>query len=163
LRFLGEVLAAQGKLAEAEATFREVLAIQRKEPDRDNLGTAETLRFLGGTLRQAGKLAEAEGTLRDAAALHRKLSNPQRSPYLAWTLEQLAAVLEAQGRLAEAEDLFRECLAIKSKVLGNQNPNTIGTLNYLVQTLRQQGKEADAKALLESQTNSATEKKSEPR
>ncbi len=147
LNFLGQVLMSESKFAEAETALREALAIERKRPVGDDLQVAETLRFIGYTLHHAGKLPEAEAVLREALAVHRKVSDPQRSPALAWTLDALADVLRAQNKFAEAEEPLRKALPIYRKVFGNQHPKTIGALNSLLDVLRQQGKQAEMEEL----------------
>ena len=66
LNNLGELLGSQAKLAEAEAFYRDALAIYRRLHKGDNRDVARSLHNLGYTLRARGKLAEAEPYLRDA-------------------------------------------------------------------------------------------------
>jgi serine/threonine protein kinase len=162
LRFLGQILDAQGKLDEAEATHRRAIAICRNLGATNTYHYAGVLRFLGDTLMHEKKLVEAEAVYREALAVHRKFSDQQRSSELAWDLTSLAELLNQQGNYAEAEDAFRHVWLIQKKVLGEDHPYTLRTRSQLIAVLQKAGKTNEAKALLESRTNTVTEKESEP-
>ncbi len=144
---LGQVLQAEGRLDEAEVTLREALDLQQKNFKLDHPFTADPLRFLGNVLGQMGENTEGEAKLRQALAVHRKVSDQQRSIHLAWVLDDLAGTLSAQGKYTEAETSIREALAIQKRVFGHQNPNTVRSLNLLVDVLQRAGKQDDADAL----------------
>jgi len=83
-----------GRLAEAEAIYREVLAAF---PDRP-----EALVLLGDIAHRTGRSAEALERLEHAVRV-----NPSAASYH----QQLGMVLESCGRLAEAERAYRKALA----------------------------------------------------
>jgi hypothetical protein len=118
--------------------------MQKKLFGDEHREVSQTLRFLGGAVRRAGKLADAEAILRQGVAMQRRVSDQQRSPFLAWALDELAGLLHDQGRSAEAEGLLRESLTIKRVTLGDANPNTIGTGSFLIEVLQAQGKSNEA-------------------
>jgi eukaryotic-like serine/threonine-protein kinase len=175
-------LRSQGKWAEAESYSREGLAMKRRILARDSAAMITTpkrdvalgikrrdehelaisLRDLGLILHGEGKLAEAEGLYREALTIFKKASGDMH-PDVAFTLDWFAGVLSDAGKLAEAESTFREALVIQRKLYARRDRNLVATLNGLARILERQGKLAEATALLEAQTNSAAEKKSEPR
>jgi Flp pilus assembly protein TadD len=84
-----------GRLAEAEASYRELLALHPEHPDALNL--------LGSVARQGGDLAEAEQlTLRAIAA----------DPRVALYFRNLARTYTLQGRDAAAVETYRRALAL---------------------------------------------------
>lgn len=107
---------AEGRYAEAEASYRNRLALQEKHRG-DILGQetdiAKSLSALAGVLSAQGKYEEAETKARAAVAeveaYNRKYSF--RNLDLLWSLKALAEVLYAGGKYAEAESRAREALS----------------------------------------------------
>jgi Tfp pilus assembly protein PilF/SAM-dependent methyltransferase len=93
---LGLALRAQGKVAEAAASFRRALAIN---PD-----AAETHSNLGNVLMEQGHVAAAANAYGRAVALN---------PGLAALHANLGDALWAQGKLAEAEASHNQALALE--------------------------------------------------
>jgi Flp pilus assembly protein TadD len=91
----GVILQGLGRLAEAEARYREVLAAAPMLANVHN--------NLGGALRQQGRLAEAEAAYRDAVAL---------APNSAIFHDNLGIVLSDLRRHADAEASFRAAVAL---------------------------------------------------
>jgi serine/threonine protein kinase len=156
--FLGQTLDAQNRRGESEAILREAVAVSKRVTGGDHLLVADSLRFLGYTLHHGGKLAEAESVLRESLAIHRKVSDQHTGMAMAWALAELAYVLNDESKYPEAEFVARESLAIKTKAQGEVS-DTVGTRNLLIEVLRKQGKQAEAKALIEGQANAILEKK----
>lgn len=143
---LGFVLTRQEKLAEAEATYRDVLTLQRKlTHGRENLDLASLLNGLAGVLEDQGKLQEAEAMFRDALAMRRKFSGND-DPLVANTFANLAYSLYEQGKLIEAEAMYRNALAIM-----RDNPSgvhdTMRDQHQLANVLQREGKLAEAEAM----------------
>jgi tetratricopeptide (TPR) repeat protein len=63
---LGNVLRAQGKLAEAEPLLREALEVFRRKLGNEHPGTLKSINYLGLLLRAQGEYDEAEALLREA-------------------------------------------------------------------------------------------------
>ena len=141
------MLRREGRLAEAEAAYREALVRRKKlfgeAPDQ---GVAISLHDLGLVVYQEGRLAEGENMLREALAMERKLFGDLH-PDKAAVLVDLAGVLRDQGKVAEAETMFREALAMERKLFGNQHLKVEEPLNGLVSLLRSEGRDAEAETL----------------
>jgi serine/threonine-protein kinase len=116
--YLGVILVAQGKPAEAEKEYREFL---RLNPD-----FAWARYYLGVVLENQNKLAEAEKEFREVIRLN---------PDLAW-VHHLCDLLKAQGKLAEAEEEYREVIRL--------NPDDPGAHTNLGAFLRDQGRFREA-------------------
>jgi len=113
LRLVGNILLAQGKLAEAEAILREEVASQLKINDPTQI--SYTYEALGFTLEREGKAADAEVCFRNALEIWKKLLGAD-SQYAAIGLIELARVIQEQGRFAEAELLHRQAADIARKL-----------------------------------------------
>jgi tetratricopeptide (TPR) repeat protein len=62
-------------------------------------------------------------------------------------MKDLAVSLEMTGRLNEAEKLERDALEIQRRVLGNDHPDTLTSMNNLAFTLRREGRYPEAEQL----------------
>ncbi len=103
---LGDECFAQGKLAEAVASYEQALAI---DPNY-----AEVYNNLGNVFREQGLPAEAERHLKQAILIKPALINAYYN---------LGSVLYMRGKLTEAIQIFNKTLEIK--------PNFIEAYNYL--------------------------------
>jgi Flp pilus assembly protein TadD len=56
-------------------------------------------------------------------------------------------VLRQQGKYEEAEQMQRQTLDLKGKVLGEEHPSTLASMNNLAIVLRQQGKYEEAEQI----------------
>ncbi|HEX4142601.1 MAG TPA: tetratricopeptide repeat protein [Pirellulales bacterium] len=113
-----------GRLAEADAAYRAILALR---PD-----VAEVHRNLAGVLRSLGKLDEAAARYRQALALRPDSANVHND---------LANMLQSQGKLDEAVFHYQQALALR--------PNYADALNNLGNALSEQGKLDEAVARFE--------------
>ena len=109
----------QGKLAEAEPLYRELLVANRESGDTRN--TMEAAGNLGNMLIARGKLAEAEPLLVEAVAWHRKTRDGRGGINNAALVE----LRREQGRLAEAEQELGTLVADARKQWGPQSQNTL--------------------------------------
>ncbi len=98
----GNVFFDQGKLAEAEASFRQALAIRRKRSSSQDVEVA--LSALASTLRRQQRFSEAEPLYRECLSLREK-SCPN-AWYTHYTRLLLGATLMGKRKFDEAEPLL---------------------------------------------------------
>ena len=113
-----------GRLAEAAAAYRQILALR---PD-----IAEAHNNLGVVLRHQGRLEQAAARYRQAVAL---------KPNYADAYNNLGNVLREQGQLDQAAARFEQSLAVK--------PSLFQAHNSLGRIFRRQGKLDQARARFE--------------
>jgi tetratricopeptide (TPR) repeat protein len=125
---LGLLLAGLNKRAEAEAAYRQALAIREKLTAEYPAVSQYRLELAGshnslGALLLAGlsRQAEAETAFRQALAILDKLaaehtSVPQRRLELGRSHNDLGFLLAGLGKRAEAEAAYRQALAIRGKL-----------------------------------------------
>jgi eukaryotic-like serine/threonine-protein kinase len=108
-------LQEQGKLADAEAMFRNSLEIYKKDSEETRAKfLMNVLNSLAETLIELGRLSEAEASARESLAVgKRRLSDDH--PALINSVYILATVLCEEDRPAEAVELSRELLTILEK------------------------------------------------
>jgi tetratricopeptide (TPR) repeat protein len=116
-----------GELQEAEAAYRDALALQKQlaadfpnRPEfRQELATSHN--NLGNLLRATGRLQEAEAAYRDALALQKQLAadfptRPEFRQELASSHNNLGILLRDTGRPKEAEAAYRDALALRKQL-----------------------------------------------
>jgi tetratricopeptide (TPR) repeat protein len=92
---LGNALKEQGRLEEAEASYRQAISLESDY--------AEAHSNLGNTLQELGKLDAAEASLRQSITLE---------PNSLESLSNLGAILQQGGNLEEAEACYRQSVAL---------------------------------------------------
>jgi non-specific serine/threonine protein kinase/serine/threonine-protein kinase len=143
---LATALQDQGKLAEAEAGFRAVLAGRLQLLGADNADTLIEENNLGLLLQQEGKLEQAETYLRQALEGERRTLPPGDIEILT-SLNNLGLLLQARGRPAEAEPYAREVLDKCRRTIGNDHPHTLTAINNLALILNAEGRLPEAESL----------------
>jgi tetratricopeptide (TPR) repeat protein/tRNA A-37 threonylcarbamoyl transferase component Bud32 len=143
---IGKVYLDLGQYTNAEAMYRQALAMQKKLLPSEHPVVATALRNLGGALELEGKLAEAENLDRQALAMRRKLFGNEH-PEVAHALESVATVTGLQGKLTEAESMLREVVAMQKRLLGSEDPDVATSIQNLGQTLRVEGNLAQAEIM----------------
>ncbi len=146
---LGIVLAAQSlgsplklnseKSDEAEKTYREALAMQRKLHLPEDRDLARTLWCLGALLNSEDKTEEAELLLREVLAIQKKILGPEQ-PDVALADVILAQIMEKKSKFSEAGGLLQEAIAIQRKALGNDHPALATSLLELSYVLNSQNR-----------------------
>ena len=133
-------LVEQGRLSEAEALYREMLAARREKLGNRDPDTLAALGNLALSLRLQGKLAEAEPLCRESLAASREvLGNDDQGTMV--DAGNYGKLLLEQGKLGEAEQLLVEVVAWWRKKHGNG-----GFCNGpLVELLREQGRLPEAR------------------
>ena len=144
---MGDLLRAQGKLAEAEPFVRSALAGYRRLLGEDHLLTLAALNNMGYLLHLQGKSGEAEPLLREALERQRRVLGPDHRDTLT-SLTTLGSALQSEGRLAEAEAVFGEALAGRRRALGEEHPDTLAAISNLANLLMAVGRFAEAETLL---------------
>jgi eukaryotic-like serine/threonine-protein kinase len=145
---LASILRFQGRYAEAEEGFREVLDRRRR------LAPVDPMRLSGDMLQVAEVLRNHRGDLEGAEQLIREAMELQegrpggRAPNRSWALGSLAAVMEARGDLVEAERLMREVLEDRRHTYGDVHPTTSGAMGQVAGFLARAGRVEEAEALL---------------
>ncbi|MGA7326260.1 MAG: tetratricopeptide repeat protein [Rhodomicrobium sp.] len=132
LNNMAEMLRLLNRPVEAEALYRQVLAIDDKY--RDRVEAAIHRSNFAALLEQTGKLEEAERLRRAALAIMERHYGAEH-PEVSTALNDLAVLLKDKNRLREAETLLRRALSIDETLLGSSHANTARDLNNLGQVL----------------------------
>ena len=147
LHGLGEVLASQGRDADAEQAFRKALDIQRRVLGPAHADIARTLQDLALVLDDAGDLNAAIPMMREAVNMQRALNGSQSDPGLALAIHNLAELLYEDGNYGGAEQLYTEALAMRHRLLGDKHPLIAGTLSSLGLVRQARGDLSGAEAM----------------
>jgi tetratricopeptide (TPR) repeat protein len=124
LNNLANLRQAQGRYAEAEATYREALADVTARMGEDHPFTLGLTNNLGSLLRTQGKFDEAIATQRKALELARKVFGPDHPDTL--TLgNNFGLMLTEAGRYDEAHDVYLDTLDRRRRTLGEEHPATL--------------------------------------
>jgi tetratricopeptide (TPR) repeat protein len=102
---LASVLFHQGKLADAEAAFRQVLSGRAQTLGDEHPSFLITRSNLAAALNARGRLAESEGHTRAVLAVQRRVLGTAHPDSLDSQVN-LAAIVANQGRVAEALPLL---------------------------------------------------------
>jgi tetratricopeptide (TPR) repeat protein len=150
-------LREQGRLSEAEALFREVLAELMQMPGGPMRGdTLRTRHDLAWTIGRQGNWADAEEQFRDV--LRRRRERRQRrgghgdDPDIFHTRCMLCWSIGKQGRWAETERDYRQLTADRAGVLGLYHADTLDTRENIGKALAWQDRWAEAERELDQLT-----------
>ena len=146
LDYMGGLLSALGRHAEAEALFERALRIREKVPGLQHFRVANSLSNLAGLYTGQGRYAEAEPLHQRALRIQERVLGPEH-PDVADSLTNLAWLYSNQGRYAEAEPLSQRALRIREKVLGPEHPDVAISLTNLAWLCQEQGRYAEAERL----------------
>jgi tetratricopeptide (TPR) repeat protein len=150
--YLGIALVAQGKNAEAEDAYRQLVDLCAHSPDPDRPEAINASRLLAQHLVRMGKSAEAEPFARAVVEACRRVStaqpeDAQAAARLVRSLGTWASVLADLGRGAEADQSFREARKICDESLLGDDEGTLDTLESLAILLDGQGRSVEAEPL----------------
>ena len=123
----------QGRHAEAEELFRELLAASQRLAGADDF-TLMVAMNLGLVLRNLRKNSKAEAIFRDTLPRMQRARGPEHAIALR-AASMLAAILHDQQKYDEAEPLLRHTLAIQRRVHGDEHIDTLLTYTDLTMLL----------------------------
>ncbi|MFT3775669.1 MAG: CHAT domain-containing protein [Minicystis sp.] len=130
LHQLGVLHDVMGNYKQAEAYFRESLAIARRLLGADHPEVAVTLDMLASVRQGMGDYGGAERLYQEALAIRRARLGEEH-PDLALTLSNLASLYQAMGDAAAAEPLYEEALSIQRKCYGEEHREVAFNLDNL--------------------------------
>jgi tetratricopeptide (TPR) repeat protein len=141
-------LVAQGKYAQAQPLFEEVLEIRRRLLGEDHPFTAEGYHNVAYSLHAQARYAAAQPLYEKALEIHRRLLGEDH-PQTATIYNNLAFNLNAQGKYLAAQPLLEKALEIKRHLLTDDHPDTAVGYNNVAYNLHAQGRYAAAQPLFE--------------
>ena len=121
LNNLGNLLAARGRLQEAEAALHEAIEVWEKLLGPEHTNIAAALSNLSTLARTRHRYAEAERLLARALEMDQKLL-PAGNVRIGFDLNNAGTLLAARKRYSDAEGVLRESLAILRSKLPADHP-----------------------------------------
>ena len=149
LSHLGELEYWQADYADAEKSYREVIAYQSAQPatPANRTALARSLHGLGEVLASRGLNADAEQAFRKALSVQRQLLGPAHAD-TARTLQDLALAMDDGGHLKDAIPVMREALDMQRVLAGSQpDPGLALTIHNLATLLYEDGDNDGAEKL----------------
>ena len=143
---LGHSFKEQGKLAEAQICYEQVVALREGAFGAQDASLVEPLRDLAFVCQAQDALPDAERHTRRLVALFETV---QGADYDGEGLHQLAGLCGAQGRATEGEQLLLKAVALKEKRLGPDHFDVAMRLGDLCVLYEAQGRLMLAKTLRE--------------
>jgi len=151
---MGVLFHARGNFDEAERYFRVALEGRRRVLGDDHPLTLASQNNMGGLLQDQGKFDEAEPYYRAALQGYRRVLGDDH-PHTLTLINNMGGLLGSrgrrdeveryylealEGRLDEAEPYFREALEARRRVLGDDHPDTLTSINSMGFLLRVRGR-----------------------
>ena len=143
---LGNVLRTEGRYADAERSFREALALQRKLYGEKHGDIGRTLMGLALTLDDEDELKAALPLMRNAVAMQRELYGSEPHPDLAEAVNDLGQLLEENGDYDESERMYSESIVLRRRLYGDKHPKIAQGLNNLASAMQDKGELAASEA-----------------
>lgn len=141
--YIARALSAQGRSAEAEREYRELIPLNERILGPEHPDTLRSRNNLANALNSQGKHAEAEQENRAVLALKERVLGPDH-PTTLNSRSNLASSLYGQGKYAEAEREHRTCADDRARVLGPEHPDTLSSRMGVASSLNAQRKYAEA-------------------
>jgi tetratricopeptide (TPR) repeat protein len=139
-------LSAQGRMAEAEALYKQSLAAVERSLPNDPI-FAGSLNNVGHFYLAQRRHAEAAVHLERALAIYVAAYGDNNNA-TATVINNLAATYMADRKFGAAEPLYRRGLAATEKLLGRDHYAVASSLDWLAQATYFQGRHAEAEAHL---------------
>jgi tetratricopeptide (TPR) repeat protein len=127
---LGARHIGSGRYVDAEALFKESLAIQERILGPDHTDVAVALNFLSEIYYRQERYREAELPCRRALEIRQKALGPHHAD-VAFSLNNLGEIHRATNRYVSAARLFKQALAIFEMAPAHQPVHTASVLNNL--------------------------------
>ena len=142
-----DLLRLQGRMAEAEASAREVLEIQTRVRGAETEEAMNVMHQIAWLLVEQGRPLEAEPLMQTVVAAHQRARGAEDAITLN-ARNTLANVWFDLGRIDDAEKLHRELLGIRVRFAGENSLEAMNSMNGLAVVLRWKGAYAEAATLL---------------
>ena len=136
----------QGRYAEAETHFDELLRVRRRILPATHAHLLTTMDYLALVYGFLGQYAKAETLCAEAVKAIATIEGLDTERALVYR-SNLAEYLRNQGKYADAEKLFREVRAAQDRALAADHLNRFETLNSLSVQYYLQGRFAEAEGL----------------
>jgi eukaryotic-like serine/threonine-protein kinase len=146
--YLGWLVRAQGRPAEAEKMLRKTLAAQTNVLGPRDPDTLATMFDLGYALTNEARHAEAESLFRQALAGQMKVLGPD-DPATQSTMLDLAENLTPQGRYADADKIYGQLIEAQRRSLGPDHPTTLLSMSHAAENLLEEGRYADGEKMFD--------------
>ena len=143
---LAGAYSSQGRHAEAEELFRQLLTAFRRLVGADHENTLMVAMNLGMALRNQGKNSEAEAVIRDTLLRMLRVLGSEHEHALR-AASELATALSDQGKYTEAATLLRDTLATQRRVLGDSHLITLIACKNLACVLSNERRYSEAEEL----------------
>ncbi|TQW01187.1 tetratricopeptide repeat domain-containing protein [Cordyceps javanica] len=151
MRNLSDALYQQEKYADAEDVDRELVGLCESTKGKNDAATLLAMRELAAGLRKQAKYEDAERTLLTAVARTRAVlgSAADRNGDMLETMGELAEAIYKQGehRHEEAESLYRQALEARKQHFGEDDEDTLASMQRLGRLLYDEGRFAEAEPL----------------
>ncbi len=136
----------EGRFADSERDFKEVLQILERISPGPNQDTAQTLTHLGTLYYEMGRMAESLQVQQRALAMSLSLHGENHEE-TADKMNNLALVLRELDRYTEAEQYLRKALEIRRELLGPRHPGYLTTHYNLGLVLKTVGRVEEAERI----------------
>jgi tetratricopeptide (TPR) repeat protein len=142
-------LAGQGRYTDAEAIYREILAIDTRISGPESADALRAMSNLAIALDLERRYNESESLFDRVIALRTRTLGPKHPKTLA-SMDAKAEMLEHASRFAEAEQAFNEVVALRGTVLGPRHQHTRYSMVSLAEVLLAEKKFPQAEAVLKT-------------
>jgi len=136
----------EGRFADSERQFKEVLQILEKISPGANESTAQTLTHLGTLYYEMGRTAESLDLQRRALAMSIEVFGEDHDE-TSDKMNNLALALRDVERYSEAEQYLRRALHIRGELLGDRHPDYLTTHYNLGLVLKTTGRLEEAERI----------------
>jgi tetratricopeptide (TPR) repeat protein len=139
-------LLQMGRLAEAEAAFREVVKARTEALGPYAMETLESAGSLAQVLTERGRYADAEKAYRELLPLLRRLAGPDHQHTLS-VEHNIADVLARGGDAKKAARVIEAVVYSRLRVCGQEHLDTLGSQALQAQCLNELARPQEAEAL----------------